>query len=168
MLAEVNKLKTLAKNGQDKWTQEDRDLFKDMDGLREALKIVEKDLSSSRAELPVLRKEKATLAERLTMLKDSKLKLQDKLESRPLQEITTLQDFERFGIPLKKDTDRAFLARNVFLMTIDRDDVYEDLLRFFVTRESKFRAIMESKSSGRAELFGSDLRTVCFDICLLY
>ena len=165
MLAEVTRLKALFDKDEDEWTKKDRFIFKDMDGLREALREANSALNHFRKSSA---DQLSSLQQRLTLFANNKNKLQDKLESRPLQEITTLQDFERFGIPLKKDTDRAFLARNVFLMTIDRDDVYEDLLRFFVTRESKFRAIMESKSSGRAELFGSDLRTVCFDICLLY
>lgn len=55
----------------------------------------------------------------------------------PLKQIVTLRDFKRFGILLEKFPRWEPLTSDTFQMTVDRDDVYEDLLRFFVKRESK-------------------------------
>ena len=119
MLDKVDSLEALFEKGIDGWTKKERDRFKDMDGLYENLQVVRKNVSSVEGQLNALHQQKTTYEELLTIFQRRKTQLQHELDqivenllasSRLHKEIVTLQDFERFGIPLKESPRNELLA----------------------------------------------------------
>lgn len=125
---EIQDMKALLKKGPELWDVSDKNLYGDVPGLRAVFKSANDRLTA--------------LEQRLTDIQHSLSIYNNAKVEKPgsTTEISKLADLYALeGIGFKKTPGNERWAENTFDTTIDRDDVYRDILRFFVEREPLFR-----------------------------
>ncbi len=127
MKAEIEKLEALFEKDLAQWTPEERDRYKNYDGLREELREEEERLYN-------VQSRSLALEQRLTML--LKIQFQYKLDKlTKISTVVTLEDFMALDLPFKEKPGNENIADHVFAKTVDRDYIFKDVLRAFVQIE---------------------------------
>ena len=83
MLDEEQQLEALLKKDEDKRTKKERDRFKDIDGLREDLRAVNKRVDNAYAQLSALWQQEAAYVQLLTRSHTRKSQLENQLDALP-------------------------------------------------------------------------------------
>ncbi len=129
-------VKELLRKGQNHWTEEEVILYETPAGVKKEIDYLRDTLKNTGQSLASLNQRLETQDQRLLALGQKKT-----LETRNIQpvEILNMQEFKNLpNIPFKELPCSYKLAADSFKMTIDRDEVYLQLLRFYVCLEPLF------------------------------
>ncbi len=118
---------TLLVVGEDGWDSSTKRVYGDIAGLRDAKRDKEKRLSSMDEIIKALKLRELSLRE-FKPLSDLPVVIKS------LKDLLALKDI----IPLKKIPGNVRWAANTFKKTIERDNTFLDILRFYIEREPKF------------------------------